>query len=353
MAFLNGNDVFACLPTGFGKSLCYFCLQPIFDAINCHASPWSVVLVISPLQGLMQDQVELLTKKNLASICVTGNEDSSVKTKIVSGVYQLTFTTPEVLLTKKDRRPVFQFPLVCERLVRIIIDETLCVKKYQFRKEFCKLGDLRGYFSSSINFMALTATAALKTRKEVMRLLGMKNPITIIRSLEKSNIYYSVCKKDEVGVQLSYVMDELCEHRTVTDKTIIFCRTYRDCTELYLMFKRKWKDNIIEPPGYPVVTPFCLVDMFHACNSSSVKSGIIKSFLSDSQLRVLVATVAFGMGIDCSDVRHIIHWGPPSDIESYIQETGRAGRDGRQARVVLFYSRRDLAQPYIEEDMVN
>ena len=229
-----------------------------------------------------------------------------------------------------------------------------CFRGSQFRKEFSKLGDLRGYFSSSINFMALTATAALKTRKEVTRLLGMKNPITIIRSPEKSNIYYSVRKKeDEVGVQLHYIIDELREHRAQTDKTIIFCRTYKDCTELYLMFKRKLKGSITEPPGYPDVTPFRLVDMFHACNSSSVKSGILTSFISDSRLRVLVATVAFGMGIDCSDVRRIIHWGPPSDIESYIQETGRAGRDGKQAHAILFYSRRDLSQPYIEEDMVN
>ena len=112
----------------------------------------------------------------------------------------------------------------------------------------------------------------------------------------------------KVRVQVRYIIDELREHRTQTDKTIIFCRTYRDNTELYLMFKRKLKGSITEPPGYPDVTPFRLVDMFLACNSSNVKSGIL----------TVVATVAFGMGIDCSDVRCIIHWGPPSDIESYI-----------------------------------
>ena len=130
IAFVNGHDVFVCLPTGFGKSLCYFCLPSIFDAINCHASPWSIVLVISPLQALMQSQVDLLMKKNLASVHVTGNEDSSVKTKIVSGFYNFIFTTPEVLLTMKEWRPVFQSPLVCERLVGIIIDEAHCVKKW-------------------------------------------------------------------------------------------------------------------------------------------------------------------------------------------------------------------------------
>lgn len=201
--------------------------------------------------------------------------------------------------------------------------------------------------------MALTATASMSTRK-VIRLLGMKKPVTNVRSPEKPNIFYAVCEKEEeVGIQLSYLMDELREKRGHTDKTIVFCRTYKDCTDLYLTFKRELKSEITEPIGYPDVSPFRLVDMFHACNSSSTKSAILTSFLSQSRLRILVATVAFGMGVDCPNVRRIIHWGPPSNVESYIQETGRAGRDGQPAHAILFYSKRDLSHPFMEESIRN
>ena len=373
-AFVKGNDVFACLPTGFGKSLCYYCLPAIFDAINHCTMPWSIVIVISPLYALMQDQVEVLKKKGLSAVCVLGHEHSIERAKIVSGDYRIIFTTPEVLLARKDWRDVFQSPSLAERLVGIIIDEAHCVKTWyvskntklfynachfcyrgsDFRKEFGKLGDLRGYFSRSVNFMALTATASLETRKKVMRTLGMKKPVTIVRSPEKPNILYDLFEKEEeVGVQLCYLIDEIREQRTHTDKTIVFCRTYKDCAELYLTFKRELKKEITEPIGYPNVSPFRLVDMFHACNSSSTKSAILKSFLTDSRLRILVATVAFGMGIDCPNVRRIIHWGPPSNTESYIQETGRAGRDGQPARAILFYSKRDLSHPYMEESIVS
>ena len=119
-----------------------------------------------------------------------------------------------------------------------------------------------------------------------------------------------------------------------------------------MTFKQELKKEITEPIGYSDVSPFCLVDMFHACNSSSNKSAILKTFLTDSRLRILVATVAYGMGIDCPNVRRIIHWGPHPTLK-VIQETGRAGRDGQPARAILFYSKRDLSHPYMEESIVN
>ena len=128
--FLEGNDVFACLPTGYGKSLCYYCLPVIFDRLNEHSPPWSVAIVISPLHALMKDQVMSLGRKGLKAISVLGNEDEETKELTVSGEYRFIFTTPEVLLTNKKWVDVFQSPSLSERLVGVIIDEAHCVKKW-------------------------------------------------------------------------------------------------------------------------------------------------------------------------------------------------------------------------------
>ena len=132
--FIQGNDVFASLPTGYGKSLCYFCLPAIFDRLNHHTSPWSVVIVISPLQALMKDQVQSLERKGVRAVSVIGHdsedEDTLTKQQIVSGEYQIILTTPELLLTNKNWRDVFQSPSLQERLVAVVVDEAHCVKKW-------------------------------------------------------------------------------------------------------------------------------------------------------------------------------------------------------------------------------
>ena len=133
-SFVEGNDVFACLPTGYGKSLCYFSLPIIFDLLHQHSRPWSVVIVISPLQALMRDQVISLERKGIKAITVVGHgeldDEDSKKEAIVSGNAQVIFTTPEVLLTDKNWVDVFQSPSLHQRLVGIIIDEAHLVKKW-------------------------------------------------------------------------------------------------------------------------------------------------------------------------------------------------------------------------------
>ena len=150
----------------------------------------------------------------------------------------------------------------------------------------------------------------------------------------------------------SSLIDEVRVKRCQMNRTIIFCRTYNDTSHLYLLFKSKLGSEMTQPVGYPDIPKFRLVDMFTACNSSHVKNSILRSFNSRySRLRIVIATIAFGMGIDCSDVRRIIHWSPPSDVESYIQETGRAGRDGQTAVVTLFYNKRDLSFSYMDDSI--
>ena len=335
-------------------------------------SPWSVVIVVSPLSALIEDQVAFLSEKGIKAIKCIDCEDESNKISIGEGSYQLVFTSPEVLFNK-NWCDVFHSEILCQRLVGFIVDEAHCVVKWyghhynvctliilficnrgkNFRKEFGKLGELRGYFPIDLTFMALTATATADTRKEVVRLLGMSKPEYVIRSPDKPNIIYCVEQKTAgINEVFAPIVQELRRKRTEMEKTIVFCRRQIHCSELYLYFKSELGAERTEPIGKPDVHKFRLFEMFTASNSPSLKSSILKSFsINTSRLRIIFATVAFGMGVDVPGIHQIIHWSPPSNVETYIQETGRAGKDGQLSIVKLFYSRTDLSQPFVEESM--
>ena len=220
-----------------------------------------------------------------------------------------------------------------------------------FRKEYGKLGDSRGYFPPCAHIMALTATASPATRRDVIKILGMKKPHMIIRCPNNANIIYSVDKK--YAIVFKPLIEELKLKRMNMDKVIIFCRSYKDCSSIYFYFKDSLKGGLTDPVGYPNVAKFRIVDMLSACNSSSVKNQILHTFSQpNGRLRVVIPTIAFGMGIDCPNIRRIIHWGPPSDIEGYIQETGRAGRDGHLSFATIYYSKTELSLPYMDSAMV-
>ena len=212
---------------------------------------------------------------------------------------------------------------------------------------------MRGFLPADLHIMALTATASKSTREEIICSLGMRKPVVLAKPPDKRNIIYSVIEKDgDLELTFEWLVQELCMEREKTDRTIIFCRTMQDCSDLYLYFKATMGKEFTHPIGKPDYDCFRLIDMFKACNTPRLKQSILKSFTnSNGHLRIVIATVAFGMGIDCPSVRRVIHWGPPSDIEGYIQETGRAGRDGKKANVTLYYSKRDISFQYMEESM--
>ena len=193
--------------------------------------------------------------------------------------------------------------------------------------------------------IALTATATVSTRNKVITTLGMVDPYILAISPHKPNIAYWVSEMKPLEVTFAPLIDELRRKRCRMPRVIIFCQRYDDCAALYETFLIALDKEFTEPVGAPNVTPFRLVDMYTSPTHKTVKDSIVSSFCTaDSQLRVVICTVAFGLGVNSPDVRQVIHWGPPSDIEEYMQQTGRAGRDGKLSCALLFVQPTDFSR---------
>ena len=187
--------------------------------------------------------------------------------------------------------------------------------------------------------MALTATATKYVRQTVARQLGMRVPAVITAPPCRPNVTFSVqgfsCIED-----LMYLVEQLRSEGKEMGRVIIYCQRIQDCADLYAFFQRSLGHHFLSPPDAPNQSRFRVVDMFTSITDLNVKTQIVKSFtISDAPLRIVISTLAFGMGIDCPDVRSVVHLGPPDDTDLYIQQTGRAGRDGAPARANLLWNK--------------
>jgi len=308
---LEGKDAVVLMPTGGGKSICYQLPSVILEGIT---------LVVSPLIALMKDQVQSLHANGIEAVflnsSLTSEEKRSVVERVNSGKVNLLYVAPETIFSGS-----FISYLQSLKISLIAIDEAHCVSSWghHFRPEYRKLDQLKEIFPD-VPTMALTATADRAVRSDIGELLGMHTPRTYISSFDRPNLSLAVLPGQKKWEQIVRIV-----HRHKEESGIIYCGS-RKATET---LAAKLQSHGVNAESY------------HAGMTSSQREGVQDRFIQ-GDTDVICATIAFGMGIDKSDIRFVIHYNMPGNIESYYQEIGRAGRDGLPAETVLFYSYRDV-----------
>lgn len=300
---VSGKDVLALLPTGGGKSLCYQVPALMSDGLT---------IVISPLIALMKDQVSRLKSIGVQAEAIFSGMRNADIDRIVEnaryGKVKLLYVSPERLKTEMF---VARLPLMPVRL--IAIDEAHCISQwgYDFRPAYLEVGELRSLFPT-IPFIALTASATKEVKADILDRLHLKDPVVIQESFARSNLRYHVIHRQD---QLPYIERLLLKS---TGSAIVYVRHRRKCTELAHWLSTK---------GIPAVS-------YHGGMEMKDRDTIQDKWIK-GESRVIIATNAFGMGVDKSDVRLVIHYDLPPGIEDYYQEAGRAGRDGKEAFCIV------------------
>lgn len=300
---LNKNDTLAVLPTGGGKSVCYQIPALLNDGIT---------LVVSPLIALMHDQISNLDSKGIKALSITSNlnddEIALVIAKCKLGEVKLLYVAPERLQNQR-----FLVAIKDLKIDMVAVDEAHCISQWghDFRPAYTKIQELRDLFPKA-NFLALTATAPPKVKKEIISYLTLKDPFVFERSLKRENLTYAVVKTE------NYLEDLVYELHKNQGSSIVFTRTRALTYKIYKFLTEQGLD----------------AEFFHAKLPADEKNQKQQQW-TQSHAQIMVATNAFGMGIDKPDVRTVIHLDLPASIEAYVQEAGRAGRDGKSSSCTL------------------
>jgi ATP-dependent DNA helicase RecQ len=315
-AILRGHDSVVVLPTGGGKSLCFQAPALVRPGL---------ALIVSPLISLMKDQVDTLVGNGVAAACYNSSLAPETKSAVVAGIregrYRLLYVSPERLAGEGSDG---FFSLLASSAIRVsfvAVDEAHCISQWghDFRPEYRQLGRLRERLPG-VSLHAYTATATARVRRDIAAQLGLRNPLELVGSFDRPNLVYRALARTNAKRQM---LDVIERHRG--ESGIIYCTSRREVDGL-----AAWLTDL----GYRALP-------YHAGLSDQERSRNQDAFLSE-RADIVVATVAFGMGIDRSDVRFVVHAGAPRSLEHYQQESGRAGRDGLEAECVLIYSAADF-----------
>lgn len=329
-ATLAGRDTFVLMPTGGGKSLCYQ-----LPALISSGKTRGVTIVISPLVSLMEDQVQHLRNLQIQAYLINSETTQEERRYIMNALdgqdverfIQLMYVTPEMLSKSQAMMNAFDRLHRRKRLARFVIDEAHCVSQWghDFRPDYKLLGDVRQKFPG-VPVMALTATATENVKFDTIHNLGIDGCDVLTSSFNRKNLYYEVRKKGKGKADIEDIAALIKEkHHKKTG--IIYCLSRADCEKMAAALQKQG----IKAHHY------------HAGEESAEKSRIQKGW-QDGAYHVIVATIAFGMGIDKGNVRFVIHHSLPKSLEGYYQETGRAGRDGLASQCYLYYGYGDATK---------
>lgn len=323
-ATLAGFDIFVLMPTGGGKSLIYQ-----LPSVVRKGKTRGVTVVISPLVALIQDQVSSLERKGIAVFHIAGGDGQAKgeRDEVIRNLYshdvedkiQMLYVTPEMICNNMTLQNALRHLHDNGKFARLVVDEAHCVSQWghDFRPEYKRIGGLRQNYPG-VPLLALTATATRDVKMDVMKNLSMKNCRVFTQSFNRPNITYTVLPKLKASVDR---VIELIKTSHPRQCGIIYCTSRANCESV----AKSLRDNKIKAAHY------------HASLSNEERVSTQQGWQS-KRYDVIVATIAFGMGIDKPDVRFVIHFCIPKSLEGYYQETGRAGRDGKPSSAYLFYS---------------
>jgi len=312
LAALKGRDCLAVLPTGGGKSLCFQVPALVLPGTT---------LVVSPLISLMQDQVAALQRRGVAAEYLSSTQPAPDRDRILGALREGTL---KLLYVAPERLPSLAKDLARVPIPLLAVDEAHCISEWghEFRPHYRTIGKYRATLGAPPT-IALTGTATRETRDDIVRSLRLRNPVAILRSFDRPNLYFAARRVSGDGERLRLALQLL---RDVEGTAIVYVPT-RNQTDGVATVLRRW--GIAALP-------------YHAGLPPDGRRALLARFL-DGGCRVIVATNAFGMGIDKPDVRLVLHLGVPGRPESYFQEAGRAGRDGKRSACIMLWQNGDLA----------
>ena len=328
-AILTGHDVLGVMPTGAGKSICYQIPAAILSG---------VAIVISPLISLMRDQVDALNDVGLPAAFInttqTPDEQDLVFAQALSGQIKLLYVAPERLETERFRNFAVRVPISL-----VAVDEAHCVSQWgqDFRSSYLGIGEFIAGLPTRPTVAAFTATATERVRRDIISILGLHTPSITVTGFDRPNLYFDVIsmpRKDKASWVASYIASHPDE------SGIVYCATRKE-TEALAESLNSAVAELRAAGGADVSDIGTIAVAYHGGMSADAREKAQRDFVTD-RVPVVVATNAFGMGIDKSNVRFVIHHNMPESIEAYYQEAGRAGRDGEPSRCTLLWNESDI-----------